>query len=141
MEYCDLLASLISDKIRAVKATTNGIVFNNPQTKLDLHPEDGYLLSTDKAITCVDNKGNSYKITIQANTAPKTMEEIIQEKNLRHSRNGDPVSFYIDSITTKLAFAQQDRSVLAEITPAELEVLNVEVNEAYAAKENKIGSF
>ncbi len=140
LEYTDLLSSFISNLIRGKITTPAGLSFFGAKTKLDLHPEDGYMLSTKKFITCRDNRGNKYKITLEANPAA-SMDEELERLNKIHCANGDPLNHYLDSITTKLQFAQQDRTVLAEISPAELEVLQIEVNAAIEAKESDNGSF
>jgi hypothetical protein len=138
MEYCDRIGAALVSTLKELHGDPVG--FFNIQTKLDLDPDGGFLLSTDKVITCQDNKGTKYKITIQAKPVP-SMEQILADLNIKHSLNGDPLSHYLDSITTKLVFAQQDRSVLAEISPAELEVLQVEIDAARAAQANPIGAF
>jgi len=143
MEYCDVLAAIIIEGLKT--KFTGEVAFFGAKSKLDLDPEGGFLVSTKKTITCRDNKGNSYKVTVEANPdaaqASPSLEEVLHESNIRCSRNGDPLSFYIESLAAKLTFANQDRSVLAEITPAELEVLAIEVAAAQDAKENKIESF
>jgi hypothetical protein len=63
------------------------------------------------------------------------MELEIAEKSLQRSLNGDPQGALIDSLTVKLQFAAQDPTVLAEITEAEIHMLEMEVK---AAKEAKI---
>jgi len=136
VEYCDLLAGIFISGIKRRSKDLN-IVFSNAQTKLDLHPEKGYMLSSTKFVTMKDNAGNQYKVTIEANPqAPvlPSLEESLQACNLKHSRNGDPVGHYVEAVATKLAFALQDPSVLSEITPAELEVLTSEIKAAHAAK-------
>ncbi len=137
MEYCDRIAAAL---VATLKTIEKPVAFFGLETKLDLDPEGGFLLSTDKVVACQDNKGNRYKITIQAQPV-RSMKEILRGLNFKHSNNGDPINHYLDSITTKLTFAQQDRSVLAEITPAELEVLTAEINEVRQAQETTLGSF
>ncbi len=88
----------------------------------------------------------------QANPSPQMQAKIrhdkrlalqaqIDEKNKKHSLNGDPLSFYLESLILKLTFSQQDRTMLAEITEAELEVLAVEVRHAQEAKEKTSNDF
>jgi len=142
MEYCDLLASLIQKQIKdgqtpyELEGNAYGVAFFGVKSKLDLHPEHGYLLSTNKFITCRDNKGNSYRITVEANPVA-SLDDKLAESNSRHSRNGDPVGHCVESVATKLSFALQDPTVLAEITDAELEVLVAEVKAAQEAKETR----
>jgi len=65
MNYCDLIASLLVEGLTA-QTTDQPVNFYAIKTRLDLDQQDGSLLSTDKVITCADNKGNKYKITVQA---------------------------------------------------------------------------
>lgn len=139
MEYCDLIAQLIVDGIKT-QENKLPVNFFGIRRKLDIHPEHGYMLSTDKFITCRDNKGNKYKITVQANPAA-SLEEKIQRANRQHSRNGDPISFHLDSLSFKLGVLAQDRTILAEITDEEIDILRMEVESARSAKEVSNGSF
>ncbi len=58
------------------------------------------------------------------------MEALLQDANIKHSRNGDPINHLLESLQIKLSFAMQDPTVLAEITDAEIEMLTMEVNAA-----------
>jgi hypothetical protein len=137
MEYCDLIAANV---VAALKSISEPVAFFGIETKLDLDPEGGFLVSTDKAVYCRDNKGTKYKITVEAKSE-RSMEDMLQASNLKHSRNGDPVGHTIEALATKLSFALQDSTVLAEITEAELHMLEMEVKNAIEAKENPIESF
>lgn len=65
MEYCDLIAALAVQGLKA-QTTDMPVNFYAIKRKLDLDEKDGSMLSTDKIITCSDNRGNKYKITVQA---------------------------------------------------------------------------
>lgn len=134
MEYADLLAKLVTESL--TNALRDGIAFFGVKSKLDLHPEHGYLLSTNKFIDCRDNKGNRYRITVEANPE-LSMDGKLAEANKKHSRNGDFANYCIESVATKLSFALQDSTVLAEIDEAELEVLLAEVKAAKEAKKTR----
>lgn len=138
MEYCDLIAHLIVDGLKN-QTTSQAVNFFGIKSCLDLN-EDGSFRSTNKTIKCQDNKGNRYEITVKAHQPGSAMERIeslierhdnlkerLDRLNKRHSRNGDPLAYAVDSITTKLTFAQQDPSVLATITPEEIRGLIIEV--------------
>ena len=135
MEYCDVLAAIIIDGLK--NKFTAPVAFFGAQSKLDLHPEEGYLLSTNKVITCQDNKGNRYKITVEANSATSLTEKL-EESNRKHSRNGDPLGYALDAVSLKLSFRDQDPSILAEITDEELEALRIEVQAARESSQEKV---
>jgi len=65
MDYCDLIASLLVEGLTA-QTKDQPVHFYAIKTKLDLDSQDGSMLTTDKVITCSDNKGTRYKITVQA---------------------------------------------------------------------------
>lgn len=65
MEYCDLIAHLVVKGLKTHESD-QGIGFFAVKRKLDLDPEDGSFRSTDKFITCSDNRGNKYKITVES---------------------------------------------------------------------------
>jgi hypothetical protein len=138
LEYADILSKGILESIKGI--TENSVAFIGSKLKLDLHPEYGYMLSTKKIITCKDNRGNRYKITVEANPVDSLQEKLAQS-NKKHSRNGDPLSHLVESLTFKLDAAAHDRSVLAEITPEEIEALQFEIQAAKSVKENTVGSF
>ena len=54
------------------------------------------------------------------------MEAALKTSNLKHSRNGDYLGYLIESLTIKLQFAAQDRTMLAEINNEEIEALILE---------------
>jgi hypothetical protein len=137
LEYADLLAVVISNAVKEHQDTANhnGIGFFGVQIKNDLHPVDGYLVSTKKTVKCQDNKGNRYHVTVEANPVV-SLEEKLKESNLRHSRNGDPISYLIESLSHN--FAAQDPTMLAEITDEEIEMLVMEVKAAREASQEKV---
>lgn len=72
----------------------------------------------------------------------KTLEFLLNESNLRCSLQGDPSNHYLESIKLRLEFALQgDRSALAEISDAELEVLTMEIKAVKESQEKTNESF
>jgi len=61
MHYCDYIAQQIRD---ALLKTPDDILGHVGSVKLDLHPEEGYMLSTKKTLQVQDNNGLSYTITV-----------------------------------------------------------------------------
>jgi len=63
LAYCDFIADSIK------KAFTNdkpdNLIANVGEIKMDLHPIDGYFLSTKKTITMEDINGKMYKVTVE----------------------------------------------------------------------------
>lgn len=62
-----------------------------------------------------------------ANITP-SMQNLLDEANIKHSRNGDPVSHAVEALHIKLGFALQDPSVFKEITDEEIELALQEIN-------------
>lgn len=68
LAYCDAFASFIRNALVTVKPEAkeynviNGLVGG---TKYDLHPTEGYMLSTKKTIDCTDVNGKAYRITVE----------------------------------------------------------------------------
>lgn len=61
LAYCDYIAKMIYDNAIPDKSIVNFVGF----PKMDLHPTEGYFVSTKKTIRMVDNNGKSYKVTIE----------------------------------------------------------------------------
>lgn len=65
MDYCDYIAH----KVHAVLKNAIGksiYVTDVEKPKLDLHPTEGWLQSTNKTIKVVDRNGRKYKVTVEA---------------------------------------------------------------------------
>ena len=63
MVYCDKFAQVIQDAIN--RPDPDGIIAGCGKIHWDLHPEDGYLVSTKKTIHAADMFGRHYKITVE----------------------------------------------------------------------------
>ena len=68
LAYCDAFASFIRKALISMKVedehfnTLSGLVYD---ITMDLHPEDGYFLSTKKTLDVTDAYGKSYRITVE----------------------------------------------------------------------------
>lgn len=63
LAYCDYIAHVIrhaffNDKVDNKIVHVDGV-------KMDLHPEEGYMLSTKKTLTMTDINGKKYLVTVQ----------------------------------------------------------------------------
>ena len=66
LAYCDYIAySIIKPALFEDSTDVHGILDEVSTVKGDLHPKDGYLMSTSKIINVTDVHGKSYKITIE----------------------------------------------------------------------------
>lgn len=63
LQYCDYIAAQAQ---RAIKADPEGMLAQTGPVKLDLHPEEGYFLSTNKTIEVTDCNGKRYRVTVEA---------------------------------------------------------------------------
>jgi hypothetical protein len=63
MCYCDYIADLIK-KIMS-QADEKDLISKVGPIRYDLHPIDGYMVSTKKTIDITDRYGKMYKITIE----------------------------------------------------------------------------
>jgi hypothetical protein len=64
-EYCDYIAHLISTNILANDVDDERILKMVSHMKYDLHPQEGYMLSTKRVMTVVDKNSKRYKITVE----------------------------------------------------------------------------
>ena len=63
LAYCDKIADVIRKSL--LKYDPAGIVGLVDGINMDLHPIDGYLVSTKKTIKVSDMNGKWYKITVE----------------------------------------------------------------------------
>ena len=59
LAYCDHIAATIQENLNEGYDYTAGPVY------WDLHPTEGYMLSTKKTLSCVDSNGRKYMITVE----------------------------------------------------------------------------
>ena len=65
LAYCDYIADAISKSLHEDSSKKESLVKSVTSPKMDLHPTEGYFLSTKKTITVLDNNGKPYKITVE----------------------------------------------------------------------------
>lgn len=63
--YCDYIADVLRTSLLATTETGASIVKGISSIKLDLHPIDGYMLSTKKTMTVTDRNGTKYLVTVE----------------------------------------------------------------------------
>lgn len=61
--YTDYIAATIYDAFKG--RDPEGIVSESGRVKWDLHPTEGYLLSTKKTLEITDRNGNRYLVTVE----------------------------------------------------------------------------
>lgn len=61
--YCDRIGAAIFDALKA--RDPEGIIASCGPVKSDLHPTEGYQLSTKKMLEVTDRNNNRYLVTIQ----------------------------------------------------------------------------
>jgi hypothetical protein len=67
LAYCDYIADRIfralSLDVRENKIYTK--IATVGSVKMDLHPVEGYFMSTKKTLEVIDNNGKKYKVTVE----------------------------------------------------------------------------
>jgi hypothetical protein len=63
LAYCDKIADEIRNKL--VKSGHDSIIGLVGRIKMDLHPSEGYMLSTKKTIDVTDTNGKMYRVTVE----------------------------------------------------------------------------
>ena len=61
--YCDYIADEISHKFWSQQS--ENIVAKVDNVNYDLHPEQGWMMSTKKTIELTDNNGKMYRVTVE----------------------------------------------------------------------------
>ena len=61
--YCDKIADVVRKAL--LKYDPDGIVGLVGQIKMDLHPTEGYFVSTKKTMKVTDRNGKLYLITVE----------------------------------------------------------------------------
>lgn len=65
LAYCDFIAATISKTLLAEAKQIGSLIKSASHPQMDLHPSDGYFLSTKKTIEVEDCNGKQYKITVE----------------------------------------------------------------------------
>ncbi len=62
LAYCDFIADSIN---KAIRHGTFGLIASVGNVNMDLHPTEGWLVSTKKAMTVYDVNGKAYIVSVQ----------------------------------------------------------------------------
>ena len=65
VSYCDYIGRVIQSAIDRDTLSYDGLLAGCGSIKSDLHPVDGYFMSTKKTINVADRNGRLYEITIK----------------------------------------------------------------------------
>lgn len=65
MAYCDYIAHTILKPALEKDRIGEGIVESVGLVKMDLEPEEGYMVSTSKWVDVVDVNGKMYRVTVE----------------------------------------------------------------------------
>jgi len=63
LAYCDYIAHVISTAFRNDKP--ENMIESVGSIEMDLHPTEGWFVSTKKTISMVDKNGKRYRVTIE----------------------------------------------------------------------------
>jgi hypothetical protein len=63
MVYCDKIASVIRQAL--LKSDPDNIIGFVYPVKMDLHPTEGYFVSTKKTLDVTDMNGKLYRVTVE----------------------------------------------------------------------------
>jgi hypothetical protein len=62
LSYCDRIAAIIKEELPKDQF---GLITKTGPINMDLHPTEGYFLSTKKTMSVTDRNGKSYMITVE----------------------------------------------------------------------------
>jgi len=65
LAYCDYIANKIQESLREDSYKEQSLINYVDKINWDLHPEEGYMLSTTKTINIQDVNEKRYRITIE----------------------------------------------------------------------------
>ena len=65
LAYCDYIAALIREKLVGDTAYHQTVIKDVSRVQMDLHPEEGYFMSTKKTIFVEDKDGKMYRVTVE----------------------------------------------------------------------------
>lgn len=63
--YCDYIGALIREKLVGDTASIQSVIKDVSHVQMDLHPEEGYFVSTKKTIEVIDINRKRYKVTVE----------------------------------------------------------------------------
>lgn len=61
LAYCDYIANVVSESLQEDSKMVTWVT----KPKMDLHPEEGYMISTKKTVQCLDVNGKLYNVTVE----------------------------------------------------------------------------
>lgn len=64
LAYCDYIAACISKTLIKEAKEFGGYIKSASHPQMDLHPEEGYFMSTKKTIEVEDMNGKRYLVTV-----------------------------------------------------------------------------
>lgn len=65
LAYCDYIAKKIQTSLRDDSYCEGSLIHYVDSVEWDLHPDEGYMLSTTKSIGVQDVGGKRYRITVE----------------------------------------------------------------------------
>ena len=65
LAYCDYIAALIREKLVGDTTDYQTVIKDVSCVQMDLHPEEGYFMSTKKTIVVEDKGGKMYRVTVE----------------------------------------------------------------------------
>lgn len=65
LAYCDYIAACISKTLIEESKDFGGYIKSASHPQMDLHPEEGYFMSTQKTIEVEDMNGKRYMVTVK----------------------------------------------------------------------------
>ena len=65
LAYCDYIADRIQKGLRDDSYKEDSFIHYVDRVEMDLHPEEGYFMSTKKTIRVQDTNGKWYKLTVE----------------------------------------------------------------------------
>ena len=65
LAYCDYIADRVSRYLTRDMEDNDTLIMGVSKPKLDLHPTEGYMVSTKKTIEVQDTNGRIYLVTVE----------------------------------------------------------------------------
>jgi hypothetical protein len=65
LAYCDYIANVIRTSLREDTSNPLSLVDTVTPVIMDLHPDEGYMLSTKKTVEVFDKNGKKYLVTVE----------------------------------------------------------------------------
>lgn len=65
LAYCDYIANRIQSLVKREIGDNDTLISDIGNIQLDLHPTQGYMVSTKKTMSITDSNGKAYMVTIE----------------------------------------------------------------------------